>query len=351
MKDQEWKILLDCVRFKEKEEIPIALIVDSPWIPGYLGISHLQFYFIPEVWFEAYKEIKKRFPEVIFIPDYWVEFGMAQEPSGFGAKIVFRSDSTPNIEPIVKSADDLPEFIKTLKKPNPKTDGLMPIVLEYYKYLEPKVNRIGDKIKIVAARGPFAIASHLMGVTEFLIGVKLYPEESKKLIEVTTDLVIDFLTAQIEILHDVEGILVLDDIIGFFSEEDYLEFAHPSLKRIFFSFDFPIKIYHNDTNNNVYYKYLSDVGINIFNFTHLQDIREVYNLTEGKICLMGNVPPLDVLVKGTEEDVKQSVESVLRRFGHKKGLILSAGGGVSPGTPGENIRSLINAAKNFKWEF
>lgn len=347
MNDQQWKVLLDCVNFKEQSEIPIALIVDSPWIPGYLGISHLQFYFITEVWLESYKEIKKRFPEVIFIPDYWIEFGMAQEPSGFGAKIVFKPDSTPNIEPILTSADDLPDFVKKLKKPNPKTDGLMPIVLEFYKYIEPKVNKLGEKIKIVAARGPFAIASHLMGVTEFLVSVKLYPEEIKKLIDITTDLVIDFLTAQIEVLHEIEGILVLDDIIGFFSEEDYLEFAHPSLKRIFSSFDFPVKIYHNDTNNNVYYKHLPDTGINIFNFTHLQDIKEVYNLTQGKICLMGNVPPLDVLVKGKEEDVKQSVKNILRNFGQKKGLILSAGGGVSPGTPGENIKALIEAVKSF----
>jgi uroporphyrinogen decarboxylase len=41
MKDKEWQILLDCVNMKEPEEIPIALIVDSPWIPGYLGIPHM----------------------------------------------------------------------------------------------------------------------------------------------------------------------------------------------------------------------------------------------------------------------------------------------------------------------
>ncbi len=349
MKNEEWQILLDCVGMKEPKEIPIALIVDSPWIPGYLGIPHMQFYFIPDIWFEAYKEIKKRFPEVIFIPDFWVEFGMAQEPSGFGAKIVFKPDSTPNIEPILSSADDLPEFVSSLKTPNPKTDGFMPIVLEYYKYIEPKVKEIGEKIKIVAARGPLAISSHLMGVTEFLVSVKLYPEEAKRLIEIATNLVTDFLTAQIEVLHEVEGILVLDDIVGFLSEEDYLEFAHPYLKRIFSSFDYPVKIYHNDTNNNVYYKYLPELGVNIFNFTHLQNIKDVYNLTQGKICLMGNVPPLDVLANGSEEDVKKSVEKVLRDYGMKKGLLLSAGGGVSPGTPGENIRAMIDALKNFKF--
>ncbi|HOJ92494.1 MAG TPA: uroporphyrinogen decarboxylase family protein [Dictyoglomaceae bacterium] len=349
MNDKEWQILLDSANLKEQKEVPIALIVDSPWIPGFLGISHLQFYVIPEVWLEAYKEIKKRFPEVIFIPDYWVELGMAQEPSGFGSKIVFSDNSTPNIQPIIESADDLPDFLKKNKVPNPKTDGLMPLVLEFYKYVEPKINKMGEKIKIVAARGPFAIASHIMGVTEFLIAVKMYPDEAKRLIEITTKLAIDWITAQTEVLQDVEGIILLDDIIGFFSEEDYLEFAHSALKKIFSSFDFPVKIYHNDTNNAVYYKYLPELGINIFNFTHLQNIKEVYKVTQGKICLMGNVPPLDVLVKGTEDDVRKSVESILRGFGKDKGLLLSAGGGVSPGTPEKNIRALIETAKNWKF--
>lgn len=31
----------------------------------------------------------------------------------------------------------------------------------------------------------------------------------------------------------------------------------------------------------------------------------------------------------------------------KKGLLLSAGGGVSPGTPGENIRTMVDTLKKF----
>lgn len=345
MNDKQWQILLDSTNLKEMEEIPIALIVDSPWIPGFLGISHLKFYTIPEIWLEAYFEIKRRFPEVIFIPDFWVEYGMAQEPSGFGTKIIFSENSTPNIQPIISSADDLGDFLKTAKIPNPKTDGFMPLILEFYKYVEPKINQRGEKIKIVASRGPFAIASHIMGLSEFLIAVKMYQEETKKLIDITTTLVINWLEAQIEVLKDVEGIIVLDDIVGFFSENDYLEFAHPVLKRIFSHFDFPIKIYHNDTNNSVFYKYLPAVEINIFNFTHLQNIKEVYEKTQGKICLMGNVPPLEVLAKGTEEDVKISVEKILKDFNQRKGLLLSAGGGVSPGTPYKNIKILVETAK------
>jgi uroporphyrinogen decarboxylase len=349
MNEKQWEILLNCANLKEPNTLPIGLIVDSPWIPGVLGISHLKFYSIPDVWLNAYFEIKRKFPEVIFIPDFWVEFGMAQEPSGFGSKISFNQNSPPNIHPLISSVDDLSEFIKVIKKPNPKTDGLMPLVLEFYKYVEPKINEKGEFIKIVAGRGPFAISSHLMSVSEFLVSVKIYPDEFNKIIDIVSSFVIDWLYSQMEILKNVEGILILDDIVGFFSEKDYLDFVHPYMKKIFSYFDVPVKIYHNDTNNNAYYKYLPELGVNIFNFTHLQDIKNVYELTQGKICLMGNVPPLDILVKGTEEDVKRSVIDILKRFGQKKGIIVSAGGGVSPGTPEMNIRAMIEAVKNYNF--
>jgi len=62
---------------------------------------------------------------------------------------------------------------------------------------------------------------------------------------------------------------------------------------------------------------------------------------------MGNVPPLDVLVRGTVEQVRASTEALLdgaRRFGP---LLVSPGGGVSPGTPIENLQALAEVAETF----
>src|SRR3712207_8945969 len=55
----------------------------------------------------------------------------------------------------------------------------------------------------------------------------------RSLIDLCTRVVIDWLKAQQKVLGDtVEGIFVLDDIVGFINEEHYEEFAHPYLKRI-----------------------------------------------------------------------------------------------------------------------
>ena len=38
----------------------------------------------------------REFPDIIFVPSWWMEYGMAAEPSILGAKIKFWQDNTPS---------------------------------------------------------------------------------------------------------------------------------------------------------------------------------------------------------------------------------------------------------------
>ncbi len=342
MKKVQWETLKKCAAMEKQDKIPVGLIVDSPWMPGYVGISTLDYFTVPEKWFDANMKIKRDFPELIFIPDFWVEYGMAAEPSSFGCKINFYENNTPTVNHIIPSADDM-DMVSNIQVPNPKTDGLLPFALNLYRNMEPKIKDAGESIKIVAGRGPLAIGTHLMGLTEFLVAMKIDPDNMHKLLKITTILVKNWLEAQADVLTEVEGILVLDDIVGFLSKDDYLEFAHPYLKEIFDAFPKALKIYHNDTDGDAYYGYLEELGVNIFNFTHKKDIADVRAKVGNKVCLLGNVPPLDELVQGTPESVGAAARKCLENYGATEGLILSAGGGASPGTPKENIRAMIAA--------
>lgn len=344
MNSKQWDVLKKCAMLEYTGDMPVGLIVDSPWIPGYVGISTMDYLTLPDVWFEANQKVKKDFPELILIPDYWLEFGMAAEPSGFGCMTSFYDYKTPSINHIVTSADDIEQLLR-LKQPNPKVDGLMPVLLNWYRYMEKKAKGVGESIKIVAARGPLTIASYMMGLTEFLIALKIYPEETHKLLKMTTKLTKNWLEAQAGALSEVEGVLVLDDVVGFLSDEDYQEFAHPYMKEIFHSFPEWIRIYHNDTDNPVCYSYLEDLKVNLFNFTYKQPLSKVRKLVGEKVCLLGNIPPLDTLAQGTPELVRQKATECLEDYGRQNGLILSAGGGASPGTPKENIRAMIDVLK------
>ena len=127
------------------------------------------------------------------------------------------------------------------------------------------------------------------------------------------------------------------------------EFAHPYLKAIFDAFPDMIKVYHNDANIAPFVDQLPETGLDVLNFSHNLDIVEVAQKVGDRICLMGNIPPLDVLVRGDISEVKEAAirclnsvsDNRIRRF------ILSAGGGVSPDTPGENVGVLNQLVSEF----
>jgi uroporphyrinogen decarboxylase len=65
-----------------------------------------------------------------------------------------------------------------------------------------------------------------------------------------------------------------------------------------------------------------------------------------RMCLMGNVNPLEIGVRGTPEEVKEATHEVLEASGGE-GIVLSVGGGTSPGMPRENIIAMLEALEEF----
>ena len=59
---------------------------------------------------------------------------------------------------------------------------------------------------------------------------------------------------------------------------------------------------------------------------------------------MGNVNPLEVGVRGTPAEVRAATLDVLEKSGGQ-GIILSVGGGTSPGMPRANIVAMPTSAK------
>jgi uroporphyrinogen decarboxylase len=321
---------------------PVALIVDSPWIPGYAGISHLDYYADPEAWFQSNLKVMQDFPDVIFLPSWWVEYGMAIEPSALGNRIHFWMDQPPAQSPTLFRLDDASRIAPA----KPHSDGLMAWALQQYRRMKPRIAAAGYATPVVAVRGPLCLASFLRGVTQLMLDIVEDPDGVHKLLALTTRTAIDWLQAQADVIgDDVEGVLVLDDIVGFLSPPAYRSFAHPYLKQICDAFPPAwVKVYHNDANVRPFLADLAGTGFDVLNWSHKIDVTEAREKTKDRFCLMGNVAPLEIGVHGTPQTVEAAAAEVLAQS-PKGGIILSLGGGVSPGMPAENIRALARAAK------
>ena len=339
MTNAQWEELVKITRGEKSHASPVGFIIDSPWLPGWYGVSLLDYYTSDRIWFEANRKAIETFPEVMFLPGFWSEYGMCTEPSAFGAKMVWSEISLPHADRIL----DDPVMLSKLTKPDVKTDGLLPFMLNRLRHSEADIRKMGHEIKFAISRGPLNIASFLAGTTELMLALSMNPEEILKGLGTITDFIIDWISAQVEAFPGIEGILVLDDIVGFLGDEDFNTFALPYLKQIFQTFDMPVKLFHNDAHGLVCAPYLDEIGVNIFNFSFEHSIAQMRELTGDSVVLLGNIPPRDVLANGSPEEVRESVVEMMESAGDTASVIWSCGGGMPPDVPTENIRAFISA--------
>jgi len=340
MTDDQWKKLLAVINGEAVEPLPVGFIIDSPWLPGWAGISALDYYSSEQMWFEANLKAVRQFPDAMFLPGFWSEFGMCTEPSAFGAKCSWQLNEMPYADKILA---DIKEA-GSLAKPNSKKDGLLPFTLNRLKHYRDRIEQEGHSIKFAVSRGPLNIASFLAGSTEFLMAIRTDPAETHKLLGTVTDFIVDWLELQIETFQSIDGIFILDDIVGFLGEQDFKEAALPYLERILKSFQASVKFFHNDAAGLVSAPFLPETGVNLFNFSFQHTLAEMKELTNDTVTLLGNIPTRDVLAAGSPDDVRSSVKAALDSVEDKSRIILSCGGGMPPDVSTENIEAFLSAA-------
>jgi uroporphyrinogen decarboxylase len=344
MTDSQWEILLAVMDGKKRAPLPAGMIIDSPWLPGWAGISTLSYYSSDELWLQANLKVSRQFPEVFFLPGFWAEFGMCTEPSAFGARCVWQKDDLPFAHKVFSSIEEA----KNLEKPNPSSDGLLPFVLERLKHAQPKIADSGHKIRFAVSRGPLNIASFLLGTTEFMMAVKTNPEETNGLLELLTSFVEDWLRLQAATFPQIEGIFLLDDLIGFLGEKDFQKFVLPYFKRLYSAFPAKVRFLHNDAAGLVTARHLTEMRVNLFNFSHRHTLEEIRKLAGEQVTLLGNIPPRDLMAAGTPEQVGQWVNSTLSTLQDSQRIILSCGGGMPPGVPTANLEAFCSALREFQ---
>jgi len=335
MTDEQWQKLIDVIKGELFEPLPVGFVIDSPWLPGWAGISTMDYYCSDQKWLDANLSAVNTFTDIIFLPGFWAEFGMCTEPSAFGTKCRWSENNLPFAEKIISDIKDVHE----LKKPNPQTDGLLPFVINRLKSHQEQIEQSGHKIRFAVSRGPLNIAT-------FLMGIITNPDETDCLLSMITDFIIDWLQLQKQTFTSIDGIFILDDIVGFLGPDDFRKTALPHLKRIYTSFNAAVKFFHNDASGLVCAPSLSEMEVNLFNFSPDHSLLQIKELTNNKVTLLGNIPPRDVLAAGTPDDISKHANSMLEPLEDKSRIIVSCGGGMPPDVTTENINAVLQAVRD-----
>ena len=340
MRNEDWEVIKRLTAGEIIKPKPAGFIIDSPWLPNWFGIDILDYYSNDSLWLEANFKAYETFPNAIFLPGFWSEYGMCTEPSAFGSKSIFKRNQFPHADKVILKNEDIDD----LKVPDPETDGLLPFVLNRLKINRDEVRRKGFSYRFAVARGPLNIAAFLMGTTEFLTAMMIEPERAHKLMDKITSFLEAWIQLQLSTFEEMEGILLLDDIIGFLGEDEFLNFGLPYLKKIY-SADVPVKFLHNDAQCENSIKYLPEMGVNMFNMGFDADLNKLKDATESKVLMVGNIPPRDVLAAGTPEDVRKAALKQIQGLNDSSMVLFSCGGGMPPGVSTENINAFVETIR------
>jgi uroporphyrinogen decarboxylase len=179
-----------------------------------------------------------------------------------------------------------------------------------------------------------------------MMALMTHPGEIHRLIRKITDYLLAFHKHQAELFPSIDGILMLDDLIGFVSEEQFVEFALPYFTELY-NCQHSVKLLHNDASCMESIRYLPQMGVNLFNMGYETDLNQLKELTGNQVTMLGNIPPRDVLAGGTAAEVKKAALHLLKGLEDPSRMIFSCGGGMPPGVSSENLSIFIDTVRNF----
>ena len=331
---------------KQPDQLPVMPYCTGPFISRFAGLSVSDYYRDAKKKLNAQLSVLRRFPKVMFYNGVWADEGVVVEASGFGCEVVWSDTAPPWIShPIIRDSID----VDRLQVPDPRHDGLMPLMLEHLDYMRRTVQRrlkedYGYVDGVGYSIGPIDIAAQLRGLTELFKDIYMRPKLLRKLLSITAETVITWLKAQQEIVGEFRWFAIADDYSGLMSPKHFQEFCIPPLKRIFSKFS-GIGVFHNDSNTRHILERLPEIGARVlFGFCPELDLAEVKTKIGKLMCLAGNLSPLGVLLKGRPEDVSRECQKLIEIGKPGGGYILSFGGTAAPQTPLENIDAFIGAA-------
>lgn len=236
--------------------------------------------------------------------------------------------------------------INKLRVPDPKKDGRMPYVCKEIQLLKQKV---GDsKLVVPVTGGPVTTASQLFGTEQLLVGMILDPEWVHKLLRICTDTSLAYWDELIK--AGAHAIVMLEPVSSntILSPKQYAEFTAPYVREIF---DFAwskgvVGVNHTCADTSLIWDQMSSVGALALQLDHVIDITECKKQVGSKICISGNVHPIDYMLYGTPQAVYWKCREVIEKAAHGSGFILGSGCDLNPKTPEENILAMVQAAKD-----
>jgi uroporphyrinogen decarboxylase len=259
-----------------------------------------------------------------------------------GGKIKERPVGAPDLsEPVIKEhADELDALDITTIRDNP-------VIQNIWEATRLVAEAIGEDIIVTTtAWGPFTLAGQLFGVEDFMRATFKRKKEAHKTLDFATGLLKEFYLPLVE-----ENVIPMASIADptasgdLISPRTFKTYCLPYLQPLiqWFKEHGVYTWLHicGDTTDKL--DLIADTGTDCFSLDYKVDVATAKEKVGHRVCLAGNVDPVSRLDQGTPETVREASLACLEAGSPGGGFILTTGCDVTPMTPIENLKAMLEA--------
>jgi uroporphyrinogen decarboxylase len=327
-------------KLKKPDCVPVSLSLHHPFLASFAGVKIIEYFNDPRVMAEAQLRARRAF---FGLKNLYPDYVIVAEASALGCKIKWQEDDSPLVFPVVEE----PEDVHKLEVPDCYHSAYMAVSIAAYRYMEALVGE--ENVDFWYCLGPFDLACLVRGQSRFFADIKLRPELAHEILEITTRTIIEWTKVREEIVGErFERVGLGDDFPGYLGPKLFKEFALPYIKRVFEAFPNRIHYWHSDGDTTSVLELIPEMHVEVFNnFYPDADISEFKRRIGNRVCLIGNIHPLKVMLRGTPEQVEKECKRQIEIAAIDGGYVLSTGGEMPRGVPEENILTMIRSVEKY----
>ncbi|MCI8596859.1 MAG: hypothetical protein HFJ10_00205 [Lachnospiraceae bacterium] len=268
--------------------------------------------------------------------------------SACGARVKYPTDIAAVCEDM--QTRSIPQIIEDLKKVDLKNNERVQIYLEAVEILSAWCKKEGVYMRANADQGPFSLACLLTGMNEFLMNLldEDMEEELKDLIQCTYRISSQMHHLCIEAGADGTSYGNSSEGCSVISPELFRKFGKPMEIRLAQELkkNGITSICHICGRITPILEDLAETGLAAIEMDAKTDLIAAKKAAKGHFIISGNLDPA-LLASGSQEEIRTATKHICDMFREEGGLILCSGCALSPYTPGESIRTVVDTVKTY----
>jgi uroporphyrinogen decarboxylase len=305
----------------------------------------------------AYRALREKMPlpleELFARPDLAAEISLLPRRIGVDAIILFQDILTPLAPmgarfvfrpgPVLESPIRNSRDLDRLHSFDPRTE--LDFVAQALRLLHTEIN--GALPLLGFAGAPLTLAFFLLeghspgaSADRAKMMMRDEPERFRSLLDLLTDITIDYLNMQVDAGADV--VQLFESISHLVSRQEYESFAHPCHVRIFAGVkNVPTILF---VREQPFVDLMADSGADVLSIGRCVDLNMARRDHGSQVAFQGNVDN-QLLIHGSKTDIDAAVRQCLREGGGR-GHILNLNHGVLADTPFDNVCQFIETCQS-----